>query len=66
MASLKKLAGVVDRFARTADGELGARWSSWPKDLSRSEVHEAIGGLLARQVTLAKQLVQRPTTWNGT
>lgn len=45
--------------------EIEARIGSWPVDLTRREVHEVVGGLLARQVTLGIQLSSSPGIWNG-
>lgn len=61
--------GRVDQITQSyVDGirrELQERWAAWRIDLSRREVHEVIGGLLARQVTLATQLARNPGIWNG-
>ena len=56
---------IIEAFVNRAREELAQRWSSWRVDLARNEVHEAIGALLARQVTLATQLAQAPSIWNG-
>jgi hypothetical protein len=61
----QQLRRAVNRFEKHARKELRARWRKWPIDLSKGEVHEVIGGLLARQVTLATALVQDPLMWNG-
>lgn len=45
--------------------ELAKRWEKWPKDLSQNEIHEVVGALLARQVTLARQMAECPSIWNG-
>ncbi|SHK16135.1 hypothetical protein SAMN05444159_2577 [Bradyrhizobium lablabi] len=60
-----KLQDVVDAFARRAQDELEYRLKKWPADLSQNEVHEVIGALLARQVTLAVQLASSFSSWNG-
>lgn len=44
---------------------LSYRLKKWPTDLSHNEIHEVIGALLARQVTLAIQLASCPSNWNG-
>lgn len=56
---------LLDEYVRMAREELDARWGSWTIDMSRREVHEVVGGLVARQVSLATQLAQAPATWNG-
>lgn len=55
----------IETFVNRAREELQQRWSSWRVDLTRTEIHEVIGALLARQVTLATQLAQAPSIWNS-
>ena len=45
--------------------ELDTRWRAWEIDLTKPHLHETVGGLMARQVTLATQLAQAPQIWNG-
>lgn len=63
--STDPLAGLIDSFVSRATEELNLRWKSWHLDLSRNEVHEVVGALMARQVTLACQLAESPNIWNG-
>jgi Family of unknown function (DUF5677) len=56
---------IIARFVDCAREELKQRWSSWQVDLTRNEVHEVIGAIVARQVTLATQIAQSPSIWNG-
>ena len=56
---------IVDNLVQGLRAELGARWDAWERDLTKPQLHEAIGGLMARQVSLATQLAQAPSTWNG-
>jgi hypothetical protein len=44
--------------------ELMSRWQAWKLDLTKPEMYEVLGGLMARQVTLATQLAESPTVWN--
>lgn len=44
--------------------ELTARWEGWKIDLDQLAVHDAVGSLLARQVTLATELGDNPGIWN--
>ena len=60
-----KLLPIIDAFVQNARQELYARWKNWDIDLSKPEQFEVIGGLLARQVTLATQLASAPSIWNG-
>lgn len=45
--------------------ELEYRWENWNKDLSRNEIHEVVGALLARQTTLAIEIAGSPSIWNA-
>jgi hypothetical protein len=56
---------MIQTFIEDAHAELDERWTRWELDLAHSEVHEVIGALIARQVTLAVQLAACPTMWNG-
>lgn len=65
MVDLAELERLVEKFQAKAKLELTQRLERWPIDLSRNEVHEVIGALLARQVTLACQIAGAPSVWNG-
>ena len=56
---------LAENYVRTVRAELSERWSNWDIDLSENEMHEVVGALLARQVTLATQLACSPSAWNG-
>ena len=56
---------IIDDLVQGLRAELHARWDAWNLDLTKPYLHEVIGGLMARQVTLATQLAQVPPTWNG-
>lgn len=56
---------LVKDYERDVRAELEERWAKWPKDLSQHEIYDALGALLARQVTLALQLASAPPIWNG-
>ena len=45
--------------------ELEERWGKWAIDISKNEIHEVVGGLLARQITLARQMAECPQIWNS-
>ena len=59
------LGPLRDEYVHMVREELDARWRAWPIDMSRREVHEVFGGLMARQVSLATQVTRAPQTWNG-
>jgi len=64
-ADLSQIEQLVETFSEQARLELKERWKKWVIDLSQSEVHEVVGALLARQVTLARQMAKCPPIWNG-
>lgn len=55
---------LVGQYCNSAKTELKMRLDNWPCDLNDVETHEAIGGLLARQTTLACEIAMSPGTWN--
>lgn len=55
---------LITNFCTDANAELDARWAKWKIDYAQLEVHEVVGALLARQVTLATSLAQSPSLWN--
>ncbi len=61
----QELERIVGTYTDMVRAELAGRWSKWSLDLTRSELHEAVGGLLARQITLATQMARAPSTWNA-
>jgi len=56
---------LVNKYVELVREELADRWKRWPIDLMSPEVHEVIGALMARQVTLATQLAAAPSIWNA-
>lgn len=60
-----RLQQIIDQFVANARAELSIRWSAWSIDITQPQLHEVVGGLLARQVTLATQLARAPQSWNG-
>src|SRR5579864_1842229 len=62
---LDQIQSMTEKFGLHARLDLDLRLNLWPVDFSRNEVHEVIGALLARQVTLAVQLASIPVVWNG-
>src|ERR1043166_8468855 len=61
---MEMLRDALENFVENARGELEARWTEWPLDLSRTHIHEVVGGLLARQVSLAVNFASSPAIWN--
>ena len=56
---------LIERYCADVDRELGARLDVWRPDFAQIHVHEAIGGMLARQATLAKDVACSPALWTG-
>lgn len=56
---------VILTYLADVDGELAERLKAWPPDFSHIQVYEVIGGLLARQATLVKEIAGAPSLWNG-
>lgn len=62
LESLHKLAtDYVQRLSQ----DLKIRLAKWSTDFALAEVHEVIGALLARQVTLGTHVAENPQLWNG-
>lgn len=55
----------LETYIKAARRELHARYDSWQFDPTRSEVHEVVGALMARQVSIATQFAMNPGIWNG-
>jgi Family of unknown function (DUF5677) len=55
---------LIENFVRQTESELNQRWANWKTDFKQLEVHEVVGALVARQVTLAKYLAYNPSLWN--
>lgn len=60
----EKLESAVSNYACSVRLELADRWQRWAIDLTTPELYEVVGGLIARQVTLATQLASSPGIWN--
>ena len=61
----QKVEQLIGSFVKQARLELHERWEKWAIDISKNEIHEVVGALLARQVTLARQIAECPSIWNG-
>lgn len=63
--SLKDIQQLIEDFSSCAREELDDRLGKWPPNSSNYQLHEVAGALMARQVTLAIEIVKCPTIWNG-
>ncbi len=59
------LATLIKVYNENVDRELADRLKVWLPNFAHIHVHEVIGGMLARQATLAKEVANAPTLWNG-
>ena len=56
---------LILEYVENTQHDLQERWNAWPLNFSENEVHEVIGSLMARQVTLANNFARSPGIWNG-
>jgi hypothetical protein len=54
----------IENFSNNVHSELKERWNNWNKDLVENNIYEVIGGLLARQSSLAIQIANNMNAWN--
>jgi hypothetical protein len=55
---------LINAFVKKVELELKDRWNNWDINLSKSAQFEVIGGILARQASLAIQIAQNINIWN--
>ena len=60
-----ELGPIIEGYCTNVDRELAARLEGWPLDFAQLHVHEVVGGMLARQATLAKDIAWSPALWTG-
>lgn len=60
-----ELGPLIENYCADVDRELAARLDVWQPDFAQIHVHEVIGGMLARQATLAKEVARAPMIWTG-
>lgn len=60
----EKLEELLFSYIEEIRNDLSIRWKSLPLDFSEIEKFEVVGGLLARQVSLAGNIARSPGTWN--
>lgn len=62
--AMKEFEKILNQYIRSIRKDLNKRISTWTVDLSKPEICEVIGGLLARQVSLAVGIASAPQIWN--
>ena len=55
---------AINEFVRHVDGMLTERWRKWATTHEDRDLHEVIGGILSRQVSLTSQLALNIGMWN--
>ena len=55
---------VIENFVEHVSAQVHNRWAVWAMGHEQRLVHEVVGGLLARQATLATELALSPYVWN--
>lgn len=58
------LFGLISDYIKTARKSFQKRIDSWQIDIFEKETNEVIGGLLARQLSLATNIAKCPECWN--
>ena len=56
---------AIHNFVEHLAAQVHARWDVWAHGHEKRHVHEVVGGLLARQATLACELASSPSIWNA-
>ncbi|MFC6269801.1 DUF5677 domain-containing protein [Frigoriflavimonas asaccharolytica] len=54
----------LEDYIENLGQDLKIRWNSWEKNLDEVEVYEVIGGLMARQVSIANEFSRSANLWN--
>lgn len=55
----------IDAYCDIVKAGFRERWSRYKPEIYQNEISEAIGGLTARQATLAIEMARNPGIWNG-
>src|SRR5262249_45346466 len=59
------LSNTLSEYIRLARREFDERMGAWDIDIFEKETNEVIGGLLARQLSLAINVAKSPSIWNA-
>jgi hypothetical protein len=65
MTEKMPLEKIVEAYVSDVRKDLAERLDRWKIDFALGQFNEVVGGLLARQVTLACELGYSPNIWNG-
>lgn len=61
----KKLSNIISKYSTNILDELKSIWNNLKIDLSEKEKYEVLVGLIARQITIAKQFLSCSSIWTG-
>ena len=56
---------AIHVFVEHLASQVDNRWAAWAHGHEKRHVHEVVGGLLARQASLAGEFASNPTIWNA-
>ena len=56
---------AIDNFVEHVAAQVHDRWAVWAQGHRKRHIHEVVGGLLARQATLAGEFASNPAIWNA-
>ena len=56
---------AIHAFVEHLAAQVHDRWAVWAQGYEERHVHEVVGGLLARQATLAGEFASNPSIWNA-
>ena len=65
MISLNEIMDVMQTYCDIVEQGMNERWEKLPVEIYESETFETIGGLMARQSSLAIDLAMSPSIWTG-
>jgi hypothetical protein len=65
MTEAEKLEKFLQSYCSNVARGFHSRWDSYTPEIYDNEISETIGGLSARQATLAIEMAQNPGIWNG-
>ena len=56
---------LIIEYSNNIEQEFAHLWNSWEIDMNEKEIYEVISGLVARQITMAKQFSYCISGWTG-
>lgn len=62
---LEKYVKCLKEIVNISKNRLEDRWNSWTIDAKEIEIHEVVGAIIARQISLAKSFADNPHLWNN-